>query len=78
MVFWHIGEVLRVERQRKMYIVTVVLAVLLGVAFLVLAGTFAYSKIMSTATAVAAGNLIAAGGGAPVLLMSVLQTPTLK
>ena len=63
MVFWHIGEVLRVERQRKMHIVTVVLAVLLGAGLLALVGTFAYSRIMSTATAVAAGNLIAAGGG---------------
>ncbi len=51
------------ERQRKMRIVTVVLAVLLGVALLALAGTFAYSRIVNTATAIAADNLIAPGGG---------------
>ena len=51
------------ERQRKMHIVAVILAVLLGAGLLALVGTFAYSRIVNTATAIAADNLIAPGGG---------------
>lgn len=78
MVYKHIEEVSRVERQRKMHIAIVVLAVLLGASVVALAGTFAYSRIANTATSIAADNLIAPGGGTPSLSMSALQAPALK